>query len=68
MSATAIIRTAMRSAEDVLAVLADLGLGEVAGNGLIEAMNKIDLRRSGRACAVSRAGRRATAQAWRSRR
>jgi len=29
--------------QDVLAVLADLGLGEVAGNGLIEAMNKLDL-------------------------
>ena len=29
--------------QDVLAVLADLGLGEVAENGLIEAMNKLDL-------------------------
>jgi GTP-binding protein HflX len=29
--------------QDVLAVLSDLGLGEAAGNGLIEAMNKIDL-------------------------
>ncbi len=29
--------------QDVLTVLADLGRGDVAGNGLIEAMNKIDL-------------------------
>ena len=44
--------------QDVLAVLADLGLGEVAGNGLIEAMNKLDLvdpaRRSGLASRASR--------------
>ena len=44
--------------QDVLAVLADLGLGEVAGNGLIEAMNKLDLvdpaRRSGLATRASR--------------
>ena len=43
--------------QDVLAVLADLGLGEVAGNGLIEAMNKLDLvdpaRRSGLASRAS---------------
>jgi GTP-binding protein HflX len=44
--------------QDVLAVLADLGLGEVAGNGLIEAMNKLDLvdpaRRAGLASRASR--------------
>jgi len=44
--------------QDVLAVLANLGLGEVAGNGLIEAMNKLDLvdpaRRSGLASRASR--------------
>ena len=44
--------------QDVLAVLADLGLGEVSGNGLIEAMNKLDLvdpaRRSGLASRASR--------------
>ena len=28
---------------DVLSILADLGLGELAGEGLVEAMNKIDL-------------------------
>jgi GTP-binding protein HflX len=44
--------------QDVLAVLADLGLNEVAGNGLIEAMNKLDLvepaRRAGLASRASR--------------
>ncbi len=29
--------------QDVLSILADLGLGELAGEGLVEAMNKIDL-------------------------
>jgi GTPase len=29
--------------QDVLSILADLGLGELAGDGLVEAMNKIDL-------------------------
>jgi GTPase len=46
--------------QDVLGVLADLGLGEVAGNGLIEAMNKLDLvepaRRAGLASRASRDG------------
>jgi GTP-binding protein HflX len=46
--------------QDVLAVLADIGLGEVAGNGLIEAMNKLDLvdpaRRAGLASRASRDG------------
>ncbi len=44
--------------QDVLSVLADLGLAEVAGNGLIEAMNKLDLvdpaRRAGLASRASR--------------
>jgi GTPase len=44
--------------QDVLAVLADLGLGEVAENGLIEAMNKLDLvDPANRAGLMSRASR-----------
>ncbi len=44
MSATRITPTARRSARDVLAVLADLGLGGAEEEGeLVEAMNKIDL-------------------------
>ena len=43
MSATRIIRTARRSADDVLSVLVELGLDEPVEEGLIEVMNKIDL-------------------------
>jgi GTPase len=44
--------------QDVLAVLADLGLDEMAGNGLIEAMNKLDLLDpANRASLMSRASR-----------